>query len=359
MDFATKIKRLRRERDMTQEQLAEALSISPQAISRWETGAAMPDISLLPIICNMFGVTSDYLLGIDISKKKEEIQKIRDEASAYSDRGYTEKAIELLENGLARFPESFEIMQDLIYACKRSGEDEKVIAIGEKILAECTVDHIRHSAIQLLCMLYPQKGKAERAKELAESMPWMCISRDFLSVYVLSGTAQYRAWQRKNFDLLQFLERDIAAPYQKLDSGENAYTSEELALLRDKSIALIELLFEKGDYGFYFVHLAERHRDQARFYAKNVDTEKTLFHLNAAADCALGFLKAIEAKEYSSLLFRGMNFGVFTTDSTANSAKVIFDVMNNEEIFDFVRYTEQFKAILEKLKPQAQNWEIK
>lgn len=50
MEFGAKIKALRRGRDMTQEELAEIFSVSPQAISRWETDSAMPDISLIPTI---------------------------------------------------------------------------------------------------------------------------------------------------------------------------------------------------------------------------------------------------------------------------------------------------------------------
>ena len=65
MSFGQVIKKLRRNADMTQEQLAEMLSISPQAVSRWETDTAMPDISLLRPLSNIFGVTSDVLLEID------------------------------------------------------------------------------------------------------------------------------------------------------------------------------------------------------------------------------------------------------------------------------------------------------
>ena len=46
MTFGQRMKTLRHKADMTQENLAELLSISPQAISRWETDTAMPDISL-------------------------------------------------------------------------------------------------------------------------------------------------------------------------------------------------------------------------------------------------------------------------------------------------------------------------
>ena len=65
MSFGETIKTLRKQSEMTQEQLAELLSISPQAVSRWETNTAMPDISLLPPLANLFGVSTDFLLGMD------------------------------------------------------------------------------------------------------------------------------------------------------------------------------------------------------------------------------------------------------------------------------------------------------
>ncbi len=55
---------LRRERGVTQENLAGTIGISPQAISKWENNATMPDIMLLPIIADTLGVTIDELFGI-------------------------------------------------------------------------------------------------------------------------------------------------------------------------------------------------------------------------------------------------------------------------------------------------------
>ena len=62
MTFGQIIKKLRREADMTQEKLAELLSVSAQAVSRWENDSAMPDIALLVPLANLFHVTTDYLL---------------------------------------------------------------------------------------------------------------------------------------------------------------------------------------------------------------------------------------------------------------------------------------------------------
>lgn len=62
------ITELRKKKGITQEQLATALSISPQAVSKWETNTSQPDIQTLPLIADYFGVSIDYLFyGQDIS----------------------------------------------------------------------------------------------------------------------------------------------------------------------------------------------------------------------------------------------------------------------------------------------------
>lgn len=65
MSFGKILRELRKEAKMTQEQLAQRLAISPQAVSRWETGFAMPDVSLIVPIANLLEVSTDVLLGHD------------------------------------------------------------------------------------------------------------------------------------------------------------------------------------------------------------------------------------------------------------------------------------------------------
>lgn len=62
MTIGKNIKRLRQNKGVTQEQLAECLHISGQAVSKWENGTALPDITFLPLIADYFGVTIDELL---------------------------------------------------------------------------------------------------------------------------------------------------------------------------------------------------------------------------------------------------------------------------------------------------------
>lgn len=62
MTFAEKILKLRRREGLSQEELANRLEVSRQAVSRWELGAAMPDAPKLFQLSRIFGVTADYLL---------------------------------------------------------------------------------------------------------------------------------------------------------------------------------------------------------------------------------------------------------------------------------------------------------
>lgn len=65
------ISRLRKDRDMTQMELAEQLAVSHQAVSKWERGESMPDIGTLPVLGRLFGVTVDDLLEGEISQNRE------------------------------------------------------------------------------------------------------------------------------------------------------------------------------------------------------------------------------------------------------------------------------------------------
>ncbi|MCM1090106.1 MAG: helix-turn-helix domain-containing protein [Butyrivibrio sp.] len=74
------IKRLRKEMDISQEMLAERCGVSAQAVSKWETGLSMPDVSILPSIVDYFHVTMDEMFfgtradhGIDISEVPQDV----------------------------------------------------------------------------------------------------------------------------------------------------------------------------------------------------------------------------------------------------------------------------------------------
>ena len=60
--IGNRISKHRREKGLTQEELAEKLGVSSQAVSKWENDQSCPDISLLPQLCKIFGISTDELL---------------------------------------------------------------------------------------------------------------------------------------------------------------------------------------------------------------------------------------------------------------------------------------------------------
>jgi len=69
------IAKTRKEKALTQEQLSEVFGVSVAAVSKWETGAAYPDITLLPKIAEFFDISVDRLLGYDMSKAELNIDE--------------------------------------------------------------------------------------------------------------------------------------------------------------------------------------------------------------------------------------------------------------------------------------------
>lgn len=74
MELGTKIRQLRFRAGLTQEQLAEKLGIGAQAVSKWENAVAMPDITLLPLLAETFGVTIDDLFDLTAEQRMNRIE---------------------------------------------------------------------------------------------------------------------------------------------------------------------------------------------------------------------------------------------------------------------------------------------
>jgi transcriptional regulator with XRE-family HTH domain len=364
MNIGETIKKLRREKDMTQEQLAEYLNISTQAVSKWETNMSLPDITLIPMLANIFDTSADILLGINITAKEKRIQDILFYADEYSKNGYYEKASEILREGLKEYPNSYNIMSCLMSCVWRVRDNQKtkderdemtkeVIRLGEKIIAECTDDNCRHNAIQILCYTYPGIGETEKAVELAKKMPATCLSSQNLLSVVYSGNKKFEIMRRNVFDNIGSLILDMTCNTAPLDDGSRPYITEELIVIRKKVIAILEIMIEDGNYGFYRQTMAWTHIEMAVFYARIKDYDSAIENLKFSAEHSIKSDEEYDSdKEYTSLIFRGMKFGGVIHNITENDSMHQLEEMK-DSAFDPIRQNKDFIEIEEKLKKYA------
>lgn len=95
MEIGNKIKELRTELGITQEELSKALNVSSQAVSKWENGG-LPDIELIPGLAKYFNVTTDYLFGLPVNDFKDiEIKVVNYIKSLSHDENKFEKMFKL------------------------------------------------------------------------------------------------------------------------------------------------------------------------------------------------------------------------------------------------------------------------
>ncbi len=371
MKIGENIRRIRRMKDMTQENLADYLNVTVSAVSQWESGRTAPDISLLPALCSVLGTTSDTLLGIDMEKKSEEIDAAVEEYRRLSSRGHDKEAAEIVDTALAKHPDSWKLMKaklSLLHSAYYGESDEVIrkstaenaIAMGEKILESCTDDQIRWDAVQVLCHIYAETGRIERAEELASRLPSMYVSEESIRPRLYTGSKKILYHQVFLTTLLDMLGSDMVCNFRN-DDGVRQFTDEEWIAVYKKHIALHELFFEDGDYGFYHIGLSSVSENIAELYAKSGRYEDALPWLEKAADHAVEFVKIAEnggAVDHTSLIFRGdtTRFGFSVSDS-ANTCAERLRFME-DPIFDRVRDDVRFREIQAKLTPHAGEWTI-
>ena len=112
MEIGNQIKALRLRRGVTQEALAQHLGVTAQAVSKWERGAATPDIGMLPDISAYFGVTIDELFALSDDTRMERIQNMLWD-DRYYDPAEVESTREFLLNKGKREPENGKVYEHL------------------------------------------------------------------------------------------------------------------------------------------------------------------------------------------------------------------------------------------------------
>lgn len=179
LQFGTILKSLRRDRDITQEELAETLGVSCQSVSRWENGVCYPDMELLPVIANAFDVTVDCLLGMDEIRSKETINGIFTRALNLERVGDYAQAIAVLREAVKVYPNNYGLLAELSLALTNTcdlADKRDAIILSEKVLENCTDEKIRSTVRANLPFLYKTTGLPDKAFAYGKTLPhiWEC-----------------------------------------------------------------------------------------------------------------------------------------------------------------------------------------
>lgn len=207
LNIGMNIKRLRLAKGLTQEQLAELLTISTAAVSKWEAKNTYPDITMLFPLAEIFGVTVDELLGYDEAKAKADVDKILAEYQRLYVEGRFAEGKELIVNARKKYPHDYRIMNKYMWdvAGGSAGNDSKTLLknkdeltqLCDCILEGCTQDNLRAEAINMKAKLLHAAGDTEAALEILSKLPaWHApIMKEQLFG---KDTTEYRYWNKKN-----------------------------------------------------------------------------------------------------------------------------------------------------------------
>lgn len=190
------IRRLRKERNLTQEELAEQLNITYQAVSRWESGTGMPDISQIVPLSNVFGVTTDFLFGKDGTNGKEAVEsfiratekKICNLPEGVDSFAWQKECTEDVQKMLEVYPNNYELLAySLGHICGLLDEyrdsdemkdkteeiqkwENEFIRQANVILNHCTDSRYLNEANKWMAVLYKDMGNYVKMLEYAKKI---------------------------------------------------------------------------------------------------------------------------------------------------------------------------------------------
>lgn len=253
MKIGNKIKELRKQRGITQEQLAGSIGISFQAVSKWENGIALPDITLAPVLAGYFGVTLDELFEFNLKEMEAEVEAIAGEAYRFreSDR---QRSREILEEGLRKFPDNEILLNNLLYVLNDTQSPDETIRVASALIEQTDQADIRYDALRFLAYAYKAKGDLKSAEAAIEQIPEIYFTKLTEIAFLLEGRPKFEAAEKQKWvsfeNLLQMMGK-LAEYYES--EGRRAEAIGEC----ERALALIAVM-EDGAFEAYIGFFTEK-----------------------------------------------------------------------------------------------------
>lgn len=305
-----RIKELRNEAGRTQENLANALGISPQAISRWEKGQGYPDMEIIPSIANYFHVSIDSLFGYE-NEREERITNILFKVDCAKSDTELKEAVEILREAVKEFPtekriwlkyanslslltnrtEKVHIKEQecnyVLYDYEKNSENvilKEAVKAYEIILNMELSSDERDAAVLNLCVYYAVLGMYGKARDLAMAQSSILFCRE--NLLCLSTNAEQRDEHNAVylFALLRMLKQAAIYSVGTKYSLRSSLDSIDIMLgVTD----LYRIIIKDGNYGMTHSDLMDIYMSVALIFKRMNDKEKSqayrekaLYHKN-------------------------------------------------------------------------------
>ena len=336
--FAKRIRGKRLEKGLTQEQLAQAIQISPQSVSKWERGDGYPDITLLPAIASFYGISVDSLLGVDEIERKRKLQEYTERSRCQqniSDR------IAVWREAYQEFPNEPTVLHNLAFALRGEGIDQhsdELIYLGKRLLKEATQSGEYFGAINHLSRAYMSQGNEEEARRYAAMAGRYIGTENQLLIQILEGEEAVGIC-RWNIETLV----DLIATNAKVMLQKGKFTNKERIYVAEQMVRLYGLIYEDGNFGTCHRCLSDWYMRAARGYAESGNAEETLRCLEKTLHHAKRY-DVLAGGTYTALLVGGQKY------AHGQNAPRIVEVRRRDAedcCFDFVRDDYRFRLLRE------------
>lgn len=352
------IKRLRKEREITQEEFAEVLGVSCQSVSRWEKGTCYPDMELIPTIAGFFGITVDKLLGVDETVEKQAVERYLWEFQKAVHVADLEECIRIAREGVAEFPNNYSLLNVLMYALFLTGAEDAVIpnwkenrekydgeivALGERIVKYCPDVEIRMEATARLAMQHCEMGRKAMGRAIYETLPTMEWCRE-RSIW----------WALEEDEKLSHTRKYILNAYEHIMDGMDRLMHllppREALQVLDKWDAL-ENLMEDNHPIFGTWATVDNHYLRAKYFLQLKKETEAIEHLRIAAEAAIASDNRPEEETINSLLLgeRTLKSVYLDRVDTRTAKEILRDKNLAEPEFDPVRESPEFQEIIKML----------
>ena len=177
-------------KNLTQEDVAAFLGITPQSVSKWERGESYPDITLLPALANVFETSIDLLVGMDTIRAEGTQYNIHNKAVTYQRNGDYDSAEKTYRDALLIYPNKPGMILGLASTLALKDKTSEAIELIEKGLPLSVDEKQKATMRATLCFLYLKAGFEEKAKKLASELPHKRESREVIQPLIHQGLSE-------------------------------------------------------------------------------------------------------------------------------------------------------------------------